>query len=224
MRLGRRLVLAVLPVVMASALAEDIHLVSPGSTTQVPLSPSALRSRVQEAAARYQQYAPIPRFGVFDVAYPRDAAEYEATGGFGIVLVAIDSQQSAELPLKRLYLRTGGETVDLTMLSSASSFVEPGSLEHRVFGRFRWEALYVFPASRQQVGSELVADFQANRSGFLLATFQASGASRTEGAQGMALAERSPDKQALLALAEREFPGFVDAHASGGASASTTRK
>ncbi len=193
----------------ACALAQEVHLVSPGASVQAPLSPAVLSQRVQQAALRYQQYAPVPRFGVFDIAYPKDLNELTATGGFGIAVVVIHSQQSSELPLKRLYLRTGGEAIELTLLSSASSQVESSSLQHRVFGAHRWEALYTFPATQQQAGSELVADFQINRFGFVLSRFQDSGLSRTPGAENSKLVQRAPDLPALLELAKREFPGFV---------------
>jgi hypothetical protein len=194
---------------VASAAAQDIHLVSPGTTVRASLSPASLNQRVEAAAKQYEQYAPVPRFGVYDVAYPRDVAESAATGGFGVALVVIYSQKAAELPLRRLLLRTAGNTVELELISSASSDVEGASNANRVFGKNRWEGLYVFPAYQQQAGSELVADFQINRSGFILARFSATGTAQTPGAEGGNPAASAAKRAALSALIEREYPGFV---------------
>ena len=193
----------------AGARSQDVHLVSFGSAVKGPLSPTALSQRVEVAAEKYKQYAPVPRYGLYDIAYPRDAAEYAATGGHGVVLVVIYTQDKAELPLRRLYLRSAAEIIDLRLLSSAFSALDSASNVSKVFGVNRWEGLYAFPANMQQPGSDLVADYQVNRTGFVLAKFQSYGSSKTQGAADLPLAPSPFSQTALLALVGREYPGFV---------------
>lgn len=198
-------------VLTGAASAQELHLVSPGSVVQSPLSPVALQNRVESAASAYRQYAPVPRFTPYDYACPRDASEFEETVGMGALLVVAFSQQAAELPLSRLYLRQGGKDLELKLISSAASKVGTDTLPSQVFGPNRWEGLYAFPCYLQQAGAQLVADFQINRTGFVLATLPQSGRSQTPDSQKIQINPATAINQALLSFIAREYPGFLKA-------------
>jgi hypothetical protein len=164
--------------------------------------------RAEDAAARFAQYAPVPRLAMYDIAIPHDATEYAATNGFGVVLIVVHTQLKAELPLKRVVLRTDKNSTELKLLASAASEVDESSIVRRVFGPYRWEGLYLYPVFEQSVGSELVADYQVNRAGFVLSKFDKRGwPVPSEPTPRSRPGE--PDEVAILNLVKREYPGFV---------------
>ena len=191
------------------AHAQDLHLISSGAITKASLSPAAMTQRVESAALKYQPYAPVPRFGLFDLAYPKDKAEFDAMKGFGVVLVVVQTQVQAEVPAKRLFIRNAGDIKDLKLLASALSEAPPSSNIAKVLGPYRWEGLYLFPISAQTAGTELVLDYQINRSGFVLTKFQYSGVSLVPNANADVAFTTLPDDIIISALVKREYPGFI---------------
>ena len=195
--------------VFHGAHAQDLHLISSSAVTKTSVSPAAVAQRVESAALQYQQYAPVPRFGLFDLAYPKDKAEFEAMKGFGVVLVVVQTQVQAEVPAKRLFMRNAGDVKELKLLASALSEAPPSSTVAKVLGPYRWEGLYLFPISEQAAGTDLVLDYQINRSGFVLTKFQSSGVSRVPDASADVVFTTQPDDITIAALVKREFPGFI---------------
>src|SRR5437764_1212329 len=78
MKTMRRIVFIVFAALASvqSPYAQDLHFVAPDSWSKQAVSPAALSSRVESAAAQYERNAPIPRIALFDIAYPANPAEY----------------------------------------------------------------------------------------------------------------------------------------------------
>ncbi len=203
------LLTAFLAVWMPWAVAQDVHLVGSGSWTQQPLSPFAMEQRIHRAALEYQQYGQVSRIGLFDIAFPKDAEEYAALDGFGVVLVAVLTQDREELPPKRVFVRNASGITELKMLTSAFSAVPASSLTARVLGPHRWEGLYLLPVFSRAPGAELVLDYRINRSGFVLDRFKPAGAEAIAKLPVAPPTREAPDEAAVTAFVKREFPGFA---------------
>ena len=190
-------------------MAAEVHLIGPGTSTQQPVSPASMNQRLEAAAIKYRQYAPIPRVGFIDIAFPANAQEHRSLNGYGLLLVVALSQESTELPPKRLYGMVKGREVELKLLTSASSIQDPQSTAGIVFGSHRWEGLYAFPVYFSVQARELRIDFGANRDGFSLTRFSGD----EDGGLGPLAARKpkasGPSGAALIEFVRREFPGFV---------------
>src|SRR6185369_17687162 len=103
------------------APAGDLHLVTLLKSNNFALSPDGLTRRVREAAVEYQAYAPVPRAGFDDYAFPADKREARSMQGYGLMLVTAFSQEPDELPLKRVYVELDGKSIDLRLLRAVSS-------------------------------------------------------------------------------------------------------
>jgi hypothetical protein len=195
----------------SAASAQVVHLVEPGGMSAKSVSPAQMDGRIRSAAEQYRQYAPVPRIALYDWAYPKDSAEYEAMNGYAVLLITALTQDSSELPLRRVYVRTSRDELDLnsvTWLRSDERAMDP--LSAHVFGRHRVDALYLLPVALAVGGGQLLTDFQVNRDGFALA--------RLAGQLPPALAEHvrvrlptadRPSTAAIARLLSREYPGFV---------------
>lgn len=186
------------------------HRVDAGSWATSPTTPAYMNERFNTAAIEYQQYAPIPRIAISDLALPADQTEYERTGGYGVLLVSAISQEEDELPPKRITARIGTEIIELKLIASSSSNVNNASVAN-VFGLHRWDGLYAMPAYFIEDNAVLEMDFAKNRVGFVFEQFQ--DADKANLLQ-IPLKVSAPDemavsKDALIELIEREFPGFL---------------
>jgi hypothetical protein len=119
------------------------------------------------------------------------------------------TQRAGELPPRRFYVRSGaGETelVNLTWVRSDETGVD--SVVARTLGRHREDALFLLPIALHAQPGELLLDFAATRSGFLVLRFEGLPDDVAWLPTAAPTAER-PTEAALLALLAREYPGFV---------------
>jgi hypothetical protein len=189
----------------------DIHVTGTRSWTRAPTVPEGMRQRVEESAVEFEQHAPVPRVGLFDIAFPSSEAEFRDTGGYGILLLTVLSQDHNELPPKRLYVTLGGNEYVLDLISSVSAHSEPSPSVARVLGENRWDALYSFPVYLMQDGAALSLDFAENRDGFTLGKFSTADrdALGYDVLAGQVPTGSSMHSAPLMRMVAREYPGFL---------------
>jgi hypothetical protein len=203
------LLLCLCLVVGASAHAQQLHLIGPGTVAKQPVLPQVIESRIAGAAIQYQAYTPVPRIALFDIAFPANAEEYDSLAGYGVVVVSVVTQTSDELPPSRAYVRVIDQNIELKLLSSVRSGVAASDISSKVFGVHRWDGLYLFPVYLRLQGQALMIDFAKNRSGFVLGNFDVPApASLARLPVAPPLSDMPPDT-ALMTLVVREYPGFL---------------
>ncbi|MDO8477755.1 MAG: hypothetical protein Q7W02_16465 [Candidatus Rokubacteria bacterium] len=181
---------------------------SPGAVSAA-VSDARMWEKIHDAASKLDAHAPLARIGFFDIAYPSSAEEYGALGGFGVMLITVLSQDEGELPVKRVYFRLSGKSIELPLISSRKSELSPEHVDvSRVLGKYRADALYAFPMNLRVSNGDLVIDFSRGRQGFVLAHFPVL----LEGKDlpVSAPSQKQPSKGALLTIIKREFPMFVE--------------
>lgn len=185
------------------------HVVGPGGSGYGPVPVKVIDQRLRVVAERLRAYAALPRIALCDVAFPKDSAEYAALHGYAVVALTALTQHPAELPLARLYVRSGArETalVNLTWVRSDETVVD--SVVARTLGRDREDALYLLPIALHAQPGALLLDFAANRSEFLVQRFE--GLPDDVAWLPTAVPTAGPLAQAaLVAFVAREYPGFV---------------
>jgi hypothetical protein len=195
--------------IASPAISQDIHIIGPNTWSKQPLQPSAMNNRIDRAATELEQYAPVPRIGLFDIAYPADEDEYKALNGFAVMLVTALSQKADELPPKRVFVKIGDAISELTLISSVFSKTEPTQLTAKVFGENRWDGLFLFPVYLERDAQELLIDFAKNREGFVLSKFKSQNPEALKKYYLIKPNAGKTNSDALLKIVSREFPGFI---------------
>ncbi|MGH9317222.1 MAG: hypothetical protein ACRD1P_08955 [Thermoanaerobaculia bacterium] len=192
-----------------AASADERHLIVPLSPAKQPVAPEELDKRIQTAAKQYRDYAPIPRVGFLDIAYPASPEEYEAMDGYAVLLVTAISQEKSELPPKRVYMLAEAKAVDLNPIASAISELSSSSEIAATFGVHRFDGLYLLPVFLRRPGASLAMDFLKNRDNFGLTKFDRP----DENLKGLPVRPptgRGPIQPALINMIHREYPGFLE--------------
>src|SRR5438552_2346230 len=117
----------------SSLLALSLALIAGVSTAQVThrehylgwangaVTNTALDGRLSQAAMQYRSYAPVPRIAFYDIAFPKDCAEFATMSGHAVLVVTAVVQDSAELPPARIYLGSGPAGTDLLRIGGVQS-------------------------------------------------------------------------------------------------------
>lgn len=199
-------------ILTVSAIAQpaERHIVESKGWQIEPATPAEINRRIDEAAVKYSEYAPVPRVAFYDIAYPKDSSEYLDLDGNAVLVITVLSQEQAELPLKRVYVSLDGSDIELkpiTLVLSKQANLESQSA--KTFGRYRADAIYLIPVYLCLKNANLVADFAKNRTAFKVGEFSpdvppdvASLPIKRPGGTG-------PSKLALMRLLQREYPGFI---------------
>jgi hypothetical protein len=194
-----------------TSAGEPLHLVGDGSYALQPVSNEAISARIQEVAVQYRAYAPIPRVGFFDIAFPANAEEYNEMAGYGLMLVSVLVQDEEELPLTRVYVDSDSTQQALTLVTSVLSTVNPEEeIILATLGPHRMDALYLFPVVHITTTASLLADFAKNREGFKLDNFRGEVPEMIRHLPIGQPTDDAPSGERLLQMVEREFPGFVE--------------
>lgn len=215
--LVRAIVCCFLLLLSASAPAQNEkklgygHVTEESGWTEAPTASDTMHQRLEEAASDYAQYAPVPRIGFFDIAFPGSPSEFRATGGTGVMLVTVLSQDADELPAKRVYVSMDGEEYTLRLISVARTPPAPTGRVAQVLGPHRWDALYAFPVALMRDGATVTMDFAIRRAGFELGDLatQDDGYLGYPTPAGVAPVDDVSGEAALHALIAREYPGFL---------------
>lgn len=193
-----------------AAFAQDLHFVGREPERWEPCTPEDLIKRIDQAAAQYKAYAPIPRAGFIDIAYPCNEEEAKALAGYSVVLIVSISQDKAELPLSRVYVVVDGKPMDLELLVSVESTIpKKKRLIVTTFGANRSDALYLMPINAAMKKGTILVDFAKNRYGFKLYELQEPDPSSVGRWDEWPTRESRPLTQVLEDFICREFPCFI---------------
>src|SRR5437763_15016616 len=106
----------------ASARAQArVHVESDAGWSHGSVSNGALDARLAAAARQYRNYAPVPRIAFFDLAYPKASSQAAALNGYAVLVVTAVLQDSTELPLLRVYVRSISGDRDLPLIARVAS-------------------------------------------------------------------------------------------------------
>src|SRR5438445_7078712 len=60
---------------------------------------TALDRRLSQAAMQYRSYAPVPRIAFYDIAFPKDCAEFATMSGHAVLVVTADRKSTRLTPV-----------------------------------------------------------------------------------------------------------------------------
>lgn len=195
-----------------AAHSQQTHLEVSNGWARKPVTNGVLDARLRQAAAQYREYAPVPRIALYDMTFPVDSAEAVRLNGFGVVVITAVAQDSAELPLRRVYLRSAGRDIELQSIATLRSSLDSSqSAVIATFGVHRFDALFLVPlAPLQSDGAELLIDFAIRRNGFRIGVIEAGGLPSGLGSYRAPSKTTAPSTTALRSLIAREFPGLPE--------------
>ena len=196
---------------ISPAVAQGVeHAVSDDPASNGPVSASDIETRLDKAAQADAKIGQVERFVDYDLALPRDAGEYSRLGGYGVVLLIAISHDSDELPLRKVYIRSGGHDTPLRRLYRVAD--EPGEATavRSVFGQYREYEFFLVPVGLAISDHQLLCDFAAHRDGFAVGSTPEDPPfylnpqlyQRTGG---------TPSKAQLRDFIKREWPGIAPA-------------
>jgi hypothetical protein len=134
-----------------------------------PLTKDGLQQRLSAFAEQYKAVGPIARMINHDLAFPRSASEYRIMNGFGIIWITAHSQESTELPLQNMWIKTINRNVIEIPPHSSFSSTEKDATVALVLGQHRMDYVYLVPLYEEALGGELFVDYSANRKYFSIA-------------------------------------------------------
>ncbi len=203
----------------ALAAAEQGHVQEHAGWRNQPVSIKVMDGRIEAAAAEYgaklkEAGIPagtqvFPRIALTDVAYPANGEEYAALAGCAVLLVTALAWEKNELPLKRVYVRSGSKRVALQGLTVLLSRQPAQRASAGIFGPHRMDALYLLPVKLIATKAQLMADFARNREGFGLVTFDGTLRDDLAWMRNARSRGETPSKEALARMLDREFPGLA---------------
>ena len=170
-----------------------------------------VNARISATALEYWQSGlAASRAGFYDIAYPKDATEFDLMAGHGLMLVSLIVRDSTEIPPQRVYVRSSAGDAVLQPLFGVSSQIDPtDSLVVAILGEYRHDTMYLFPVSLKFAEGVLLVDFASNREEFFLDRFP--------GMIPAALETLPRDRPSGLptyeytrTMIQREYPGLLD--------------
>ena len=166
------------------------------------------------AKARQDSAKGLAQFGRwYYFYYSLTQAEFSALARHTVFLIVVLAQKSEELPLKRVSIRERERDIALARLSGSRSELDGQSLAGQMFGRFREDGLYHVPMAPMLRDGQILLDFAANRSGYVMMQFP-SNVARDDMKTRPWLdaadppANARPDLEELQAFIRRKYPGF----------------
>jgi hypothetical protein len=196
------------------AQAQDEHALSP-VTSGSSVTLDAFAKRIDDKARGYQARYPgamIDRTIDYDIAFPKDAAEFQSLSGYAVMLVSASVHDQSELPLAKVYLALNGKVAELPVIARARRTVPSGSNANTEFGPYREDAFVVVPAVVLFTQASFLADFAAHRNAFEFAKgpVNAPGYLAADKSLLTAQIKPSPSVDVFKALSQWDFPGFLE--------------
>jgi hypothetical protein len=191
--------------------AADAQTLTKRPVSQNPVTSAEMSERLEQSAIRTAKSAPngAARGSSVDFTWPADAEEYRTLAKHVLVLVSVVTQDSAELPLRRVYVNINGQETELIKLSSQLSGVRQGSVTFSVLGPYREDGFYLAPAGPMMADGYLQADFAVRRNGFNLYRLPGTPPDFIKAdSNPMPAKDAKPEPPALKALLQREYKGF----------------
>ena len=182
----------------------DAHVVSAQGVAQGQTTDATVIERLRSLASTLPAGANAERAAIGDLAYPKDQAENEAMGGYGLLLVTGVSRHPDELPLGAVKVQSAAGELPLERVALRPGEVTDAEVV-RAFGSHRIDELYYFPVALTRLPCKVLVDFAKNRQNFELLSFppppDADGFPR-----GLRVLDPSdPNTEAVHELAAREF-------------------
>ena len=202
------LVLLLFTAGVAVAQDEGIHAVKAGDNSYEPLSALKMQKRLLATAEQFKDIGPLARTSLYDMAYPKDAEEYDAMEGSGILWVTSHSQIREELPLQNMRILIDGVGDLTTKAIRVIQTIEKDELVSSVLGQYRADAVYKVPFFKEVAGTALVADYAVNRADFLLGHFDSSFPDYLGPLRSIHDEFKYPTSVVFTAMLRREFPIF----------------
>jgi hypothetical protein len=151
----------------------------------------------------------VDRFAKYDLIYPADLKEYQATGGQAILIVTASTKDETEFPLKRCYIKRGWHTFELGPIAASSS-INPEGLASTVYGSHRYDALYLVPLELMSSRSTLYVDFAVNRDGFSVGVLERTVELPYSIREPILDLDSSTQKTVITEILVREHPAFIN--------------
>src|SRR5437867_2813498 len=191
----------------ASARAQaPVHLESDAGWSHGSVSNAALDARLAAAAVQYRSYAPVPRIAFFDLAYPKDSTEAAAMNGYAVLVVTAVVQDSTELPLPHVYVRSVSGDHELPLIARVASWLPASdTIVRPTFGRFRLDASYLLPIAARASQGDLLVDFATHRQGFRLIHFTGDVPEPVRRLRFMGTPSGQPAPSTVWAMVQREY-------------------
>jgi hypothetical protein len=190
------------------ARAQILHYGSRFTDSREPVTNAALDGKVQQVAAQYRSYAPVPRVAFYDVAYPTDSGEYIAMHGYALLVVTAIDQDSSELPPARVYVTSASGEHSLPLVCLRPSIVADAGVR-ATFGSRRVDAVYLLPVPLRSQGGQLLLDFARNRDGFRLGLLDSPLPATVQPMTQLQTAPDLPSVTTVWAMFEREYPDLA---------------
>jgi hypothetical protein len=170
-----------------------------------------INKRIDALAEQYKQYAPIPKTGVFDIGYPKNAGEYATLDGYGLFLLAAVSHTRNELPVKRLYVSVDGKEIDLFQLKSYFTESKDSSTQtFKTFGAYRQDAIYAFPVYLRYKTADVYLQWSTDRKPMRVASFDGTTSPFLKTLPGTPPKGKTYPAKALDSYMKREYPGYFE--------------
>jgi len=174
-----------------------------------PVTGDYISGELDKLAVQYKEYAPIPKMAIYDIGYPKDSKEFESLDGYGLILVAAVSQTKEELPIKRIYILTGGKEVNLTRMHMYLSNAEdPSSQTFKTLGGFRMDAIFAFPVYLRLQPGLVYVEFAKDTKPMTLAKFNGETPNSLVRLPNRRPAGTDYPSMALRTFMKREYPGY----------------
>lgn len=195
--------------ITATGFAGAQNVSPPATWRNTPATPSGVIQRMEDAAVKFQESAPIPRSVFYDIGYPGTDEELLALDGNALILLTAVSQSREELPLSRAFVLGDGTEIPLKQVRLVLS-QQPlaDSLLAKVFGRYRSDSLYLLPVYLRLKRVDLIVEFGGGNRRFTVATFGSGISAAVSRLQIVPPTGNGPTEAALNVFIRREFPGF----------------
>jgi len=164
-----------------------------------------------EASARKAQDAgksPSPRFKRSILLLSVTRAELEALSKYTLLFLAIWTQKSEELPVKRLFIRANDKEAPVRKISSWPTEVDKNSVTAKMYGPHREDGFYLVPHGALLREGEVVVEMSANRTEWEIIEFPDKAASAKPQRDPDPAPGAKPDLKTLQELIRRRFNGF----------------
>jgi hypothetical protein len=131
------------------------------------VTPERMTETLENQAKRRQEAggAPFVRNSQFFIFYGDNANDFIALGRYSVLLLTVITQKPEELPIKRVYARSGDQEIPALALSSWPVFLEEKSASYKIFGPYREDGFYLLPTALALREGQLLVDFAVNRNG-----------------------------------------------------------
>lgn len=109
---------------------------------------------------------------LYEIAYPDGPGEYTRMSGYGLLLVTTLSHESEEMQIARVFAQHDTLAVEMELVAALSSRTSlQDSTVRNVLGRYRTDAVFLFPILLRFIECGLFVEFGTGPSTFHLADF-----------------------------------------------------